>query len=265
MSHSCDHAVASAPRMTLADWLAEQPFTLTMSSGFFGFFAHTGMLEALVERGLRPARVTGSSAGALVGGLYAAGVDPAAIAQRLLSVRRVDFWDPAPGLGLLRGRKFRALLEAIVPGARLEAGRLPASLVVHDVLSHAPKSFSTGLLAPVIQASCAVPLLFQPIWLDGRPYLDGGILDRPGLSPVAAGERTLYHHLASRSPWRGTGSLEVPSRSELTSLVIEALPRSGPFKLAVGRAAYEQALAATRRALQQPIGKSVSERAFRHD
>ena len=59
--------------MKLYDWLEEQPFTLSMSSGFFSFFAHAGMLAALVDRGLKPAKLTGSSAGALVGGCYASG------------------------------------------------------------------------------------------------------------------------------------------------------------------------------------------------
>jgi len=49
---------------TLGDWLAERPFALAMSSGFFAFFAHTGMLAALLERGLVPRMVAGSSAGA---------------------------------------------------------------------------------------------------------------------------------------------------------------------------------------------------------
>ena len=56
-------------RQTHADWLREQPFTLALSAGFFGFFAHAGVLRALEEQELRPARVVGASAGALSGGL----------------------------------------------------------------------------------------------------------------------------------------------------------------------------------------------------
>jgi NTE family protein len=238
------------PAPTLADWLAEKPFTLTMSSGFFGFFAHAGMLEVLVERALRPRRVTGSSAGALVGGLYAAGIEPVEIARELVRVRRSDFWDPRPGLGLLRGARFRAALEKIVGHAQLEATRVPAQLVVHDLLSHRPVAVSSGSLACAIHASCAVPLLFQPVIIDGRPCLDGGILDRPGTTPLAAGERALLHHLESRSPWRVT--LATPERARATTLTLGALPRSGPFNLEVGPLAYERAKAATRAALALP-------------
>ncbi len=76
--------------ITLGDWLAEAPFGLGMSSGFFSFFAHTGMLTALVERGLRPAHLGGSSAGALVAGAFAAGVAPSALADVLLGLDRRD-------------------------------------------------------------------------------------------------------------------------------------------------------------------------------
>jgi NTE family protein len=238
---------------TLADWLAQEPFTLAMSSGFFGFFAHAGVLEALVEAGHVPRRVVGSSAGALVAGAYGAGVPPPELARELCAVRRAEFWDPGPGLGLLRGRRFRARLHALMGERRLEDAVLPTTLVVHDVLAHRPVPRGFGSMAAVIHASCAVPGLFQPVWLEGRPFLDGGILDRPALTALSPGERTLHHHLASRSPWRR--KLEVPRRDNLVALVLGGLPRSGPFALPAGPVAYARAREATRAALRQPVGE----------
>jgi len=56
--------------MTHHEWLAAAPYTLALGAGFFGFFAHTGVLRALEESGVsRPRRVVGVSAGALAGGL----------------------------------------------------------------------------------------------------------------------------------------------------------------------------------------------------
>ena len=81
------------------DWLASQPFTLALSAGFFGFFAHTGVLQALEEAGLRPRRIVGVSAGALAGGLWASGLSAAELAEELVRLRRVDFWDPGLPLG----------------------------------------------------------------------------------------------------------------------------------------------------------------------
>lgn len=240
---------------TLRAWLREGPFALGMSSGFFGFFAHTGVMTVLEDEGLLPARVAGSSAGALVGGLWASGVPAARIRDELLRLRREDFWDPRPGPGLLAGRLFRARLEALLPVRHFAACRVPAALSVWDVLSRRTRVLSEGPLAPAIQASCAVPGLFHPVWLEGRPLLDGGIADRPGILGLPAGERVLYHHLAARSPWRRQGSpaLEVPARPGLSALVIEALPRVGPFRLEEGARAFEMARRAAKDALDQPL------------
>jgi NTE family protein len=73
------------------------------------------------------------------------------------------------------------------------------------------------------------------------------------------GERVLYHHLASRSPWRrpGSPSLALPRRAGLTALVIEGLPRVGPFRLPAGAQAFEHARLATRRALAAPVDDGV--------
>jgi NTE family protein len=113
-----DAAVTRAP--TLGEWLAEAPFGLVMSSGFFSFFAHTGVLQALASRGLSPAHVAGSSAGALVTGAFAAGLPPDELARVLTGLSRGDFWDPRPGAGLLAGQKFDAILRRILPVTSFE-------------------------------------------------------------------------------------------------------------------------------------------------
>ncbi|MGB1581430.1 MAG: patatin-like phospholipase family protein, partial [Nevskiales bacterium] len=64
---------STKPTASLREWLSESAFGLTMSSGFFGFFAHSGMLSALEDEGLTPARLSGSSAGALTAALWASG------------------------------------------------------------------------------------------------------------------------------------------------------------------------------------------------
>lgn len=240
---------------TLGEWLSEGPFTLAMSSGFFGFFAHAGLISVLEERGLLPARVAGSSAGALVGGLWAAGLGAARLERELLELRRADFWDPAPGLGLLRGRLFRARVESLLPVRGFDECRVPARLSVFDVLGRHTRVLDSGPLAPAIVASCSLPGLFQPAWVERRPLLDGGILDRPGLAGVPAGTRVLHHHLAQRSPWRRPGSpaLEPPQRAGLVALVVRDLPRVGPFRLHRGA----QAFAAARRGAERALGLPV--------
>jgi NTE family protein len=238
-------------RPTLRQALAEAPFGLAMSSGFFGFFAHTGMLTALLEAGLVPVRVTGSSAGALVGGLWSAGLEPHQARAALEDLRRDEFWDPGPGLGLLRGKKFRALLERLLPARDFDKTRVPFAASVYDPLARRTVVVDDGAIAPAIHASCAVPVMFQPVRIGRRYYLDGGIADRPGLAGMPAGSRVFYHHLASRSPWRAQASMGIPARRDLFALAIHGLPRPSPFDLAVGPSAIDRAYESTRAALEK--------------
>jgi len=261
------HARAVTPRLiawpargdtravpTLRDWLREGPFTLGLSSGFFGFFAHAGVVTVLEEEGLRPARIVGSSAGALVGGLWGAGLPAARLREELLALRREHFWDPFPGLGLLRGRMFRLRLDAMLPVRTFEECPTAIALSAFDVLGWRTAVLSAGPLAPAIHASCAAPFLFQPVRIGARLYSDGGVRDRHGLAGAGTGARVLYHHLTSRSPWRRASSpaLRVPRRSGLRAVALEGMPRLGPFRLERASEAMERAADGMRAALSGP-------------
>lgn len=245
---------------TLRAWLARAPFALGMSSGFFGFFAHCGVLTVLEEEGLVPERVAGSSAGALVTGSWAAGLSAGHLAEELLRLERAHFWDPAPGPGLLAGRLFRRRLEELLPVPELGACRVPVAVSVYDLRRRAVRVLSDGPIAPALHASCAVPLMFHPVRHAGSWLVDGGVADRAGLAGLRDAPRVLFHHLASRSPWRAPGSpaLRIPRREGLTALVIDGLPRVGPFRLREGDRAFEAARRATRAALDRPLVDGVA-------
>jgi len=249
---------------TLRAWLSEGPFTLAMSSGFFGFFAHAGLLSVLEDEGLRPAAAAGSSAGALVAGAHAAGLPATALIDELSTLERAQFWDPSRrwgagrtssivgGLlqgGFLRGELFHARLRALLPVETFDACRIPLAISTFDVRARRTHVVREGELASAIAASCAVPGLFRPVSREGRWLLDGGIRDRPGVAGVPPGSRVLFHHLASRSPWRTQADMTLPARASLTSLVIEDLPRAGPNDLEAGKRAMKLAREAARRAL----------------
>ena len=240
---------------TLRDWLREAPFTLAMSSGFFGFFAHCGVLHALEEEGILPARAAGSSAGALITGAWAAGVEAARLRDELLSLHRKDFWDLGFGLGLLKGKLFQERLERLLPVHTFAECRIPLSLSLYDLRQRTTAIRQEGALIPAIQASCAFPFLFQPVRIEDGLFLDGGIADRPGLQGVPFEERIFFHHLASRSPWRRRQSpaLRLPQRPHLAALILHNLPRVSPFRLERGQIAYERAYQAAHTALDQPI------------
>jgi len=240
---------------TLREWLSASPFTLAMSSGFFGFFAHAGVMSVLEEEQLLPARISGSSAGALVGGLWAAGVSPRTICTQLVELRREHFWDVSLGFGLLRGARFRGILESHLHGRTFEECRVPLAISAFDLGARRTAVLRSGAVAPALHASCAFPLMFQPVQIGQRFYLDGGILDRPGLDGVEYGERVLHHHLVSRSPWRRPGSpaLRSPDRPNLKTVAIDALPRINPFRLERGAEAMRRAAEGMRAALSRPV------------
>lgn len=234
-----------------------------MSSGFFSFFAHTGFLSVLEEEGLLPARLSGSSAGALVGGLFASGLSTAALEDELLRLRREDFWDVSLGPGLLRGERFQTRIAALMPSPTFEACRIPVSVSVFHIRTRTTHVIERGELAPALCASCAVPGMFHPIRIQGTRYWDGGVLDRPGLLGMkeheARGGKVLFHHIESRSPWRARDSeaMTIPRRDNVVTVVLTDLPRSGPFKLDEGRKALRVAREKTRRALSAPIVDGV--------
>lgn len=241
--------------MTLRDWLKVEPYTLSMSSGFFSFFAHAGMLAALEQENLLPSKVTGSSAGALVGACWASGCSSEELKNRLFSLDKADFWDPSIGLGLLKGNRFRALVASVCKVDLLQECRVPVALSVFDLLTLKTKVFYEGAIQNTVSASCAFPLLFQPVRIGNRYYLDGGIKDRPGLEGVGEGERVFYHHITSRSPWRTKNSraLKVPERDNMQVLALDGLTRVGPSNLAAGKQAYEMALKKTVAALDSSM------------
>ncbi|HEX4460047.1 MAG TPA: patatin-like phospholipase family protein [Polyangia bacterium] len=246
---------------SLSDLLRREPFELILSSGFFGFFAHAGVVQALEEAALVPSLVGGSSAGALVTGLWGAGLPAALIRERLFALERRDFWDPDPLFGLakrrvgfLRGDRFERLLtDALEPiGVRTFAEcKLRVRLVAFDVAARKTVTLESGELAPAIRASCSVPGMFQPVQIASRHYLDGGIADRAGIAAASDGAVVLYHHLPTHSPWRRftPGLNRVPSRPRLHVLHEPALPRLSPFHLDRGPRAFDLARDMTLRAL----------------
>lgn len=239
---------------SLAELLQREPFTLCLSAGFFGFYAHGGMVSALETLGLRPTRIVGASAGAIVGGCVASGAELSDLQAFLFYLRRTDFWDPSAGAGLLRGERFDRMLRALMPTTRVEDFETEFSCSAWSLRERRSVPLSAGDVVPSIRASAAFPLLFQPVDIDGERYLDGGIGDRPGFVSLAPTERTLYHHLSTRSPWRMRGGASVmpPTGPSVLPLDLGSFRRLGPFSLGDGPKVWAEARERALRALTVP-------------
>ena len=246
------------PLSSRAELLGQEPFTLALSAGFFGFFAHTGFLSALEERGVRPHRVVGASAGALAGGLWSAGMKADVLKKELLALKRDDFWDPGlPIGGLLKGRKFddrlRRFLKAL-DVADLQDSPTPFSPVVYEVVRRETRALRRGDMVSAIRASCAVPMMFRPVRMGLNFYVDGGLYDRAGQTALMPGESVLMHYLPSNSPWSGIVHRDArPGVAQERCLTIQNLPKVSPFHLERGPDALEMARRETLLWLDEPI------------
>ncbi len=141
--------------------------------------AHLGALEVLDAAPVPVEIVTGTSAGAIIGALYAAGKSPRHIlrlAQRL-TLRQWLARDRS-GMGLFSTEGIRRLLEAeIGAGARIEHLPRPFAAVAVEMESPRQVIFDSGPIADAVCASAAFPGILAPVRIDGRYYLDGGLLD----------------------------------------------------------------------------------------
>ncbi len=202
----------------LQQLLEGKRFGLVLSAGYFGFYGHAGFLKGLASTGLKPSAYAGTSAGGMVAAYAAAGMPVHAIEELVLRQTRANFWDPDPigavlnadaaghGLtGLLKGERFRRLLEDTLGAPTFEDLPHPLLLVGANLTLGTHDVFTTGELAPRVHATCAYPGLFRAVPLDGNLYWDGGLVDKaPALSlhDSAAGkdlDAILVHFLPSKT------------------------------------------------------------------
>lgn len=163
---------------------------LCLNSSFLGYFAHAGFLRALLAFGIRPVAVSGASAGALVAGLFAAGVDPAEMLDLFISpdLRKV-FREPGAPLrgfatilnlpghtGALRGERAAALLRARLGVRRVEECQNPRlALSVTNLSAGRSEAVTSGPLADLILASGAFPGVFASRPVEDHWFWDGGV------------------------------------------------------------------------------------------
>ncbi len=162
---------------------------LSLGGGGARGYAHIGVIEVLEERGYQVVAVAGTSMGALVGGLHAAGVLPEYAAWvTALSQRDVlRLLDPAVrGPSAIRGDKVLGRVAELLDGARIEDLPIPFTAVATDLLARREVWFQRGPVDAAIRASVALPTIFPPVMLNGRLLVDGGLMNPVPIDPLAA-------------------------------------------------------------------------------
>jgi NTE family protein len=156
--------------------------------GARGFF-HVGAIEAIESRGIEIVGVAGTSMGALVGGVYAAGgLDAFADWSRSLTqsevLRMLDVVVTAPGV--IRAEKVIGRVREIVGDVRIEEFTIPFTAVATDLLSQREVWFQRGRLDIAIRASIALPGILTPVMLNGQLLADGGLMNPVPVAPIAS-------------------------------------------------------------------------------
>ena len=176
---------AAAQPSTLPPAIAPAPpaarlplrIALALGGGAARGFAHVGVIKALEAQGIYPELIAGTSAGSLVGALYAAGHNGFALQEQVLRVDEAQFSDwSLPDRGILKGEALQAYVNQAVGGRPLEKLNKTLAVVATDLQSGQSVVFRSGNTGMAVRASSSVPGVFQPVPIGGRDYVDGGLV-----------------------------------------------------------------------------------------
>ena len=159
---------------------------LALGGGAARGFAHIGVIKALEANGITPDLVVGTSAGSLVGALYAAGNNGSALQKMAIDMDEgaISDWSVpffSGPTGVLKGEGLQNYVNRAVQGQPIEKLKMPFGAVATDLKSGRPILFRRGNTGAAVRASSSVPGVFKPVRIGTIDYVDGGLV-----SPVPA-------------------------------------------------------------------------------
>jgi NTE family protein len=187
--------------------------SLVLGSGGARGLAHIGVIRCLEERGIEIAYIAGSSIGALVGGIYAAGKldDYAAWVSELRKHDIVKLMDWSFSRGaVLRGERIISVLRELIGEHEIEKLPIGFTAVATEINDKREVWLNRGPLFDAIRASIAMPLVFAPVERDGMLLVDGGLINPIPIAPT----------LNDAAAW--TVAVDLNARAETVSLNEEA-------------------------------------------
>lgn len=160
---------------------------LALSGGGARGIAHLGVLKALEELGLKPEMISGTSAGALFGALYAQGYSATEILQfvkqtKMVRILRLAF----SRVGLFKIEKLGKELGRYFPHNDFASLKIPLAVAATDITQGECVIFQEGELMRAVLASCCMPVIFRPIEFNNTGYVDGGLLNNLPIEPLKA-------------------------------------------------------------------------------
>lgn len=154
---------------------------LALGGGAARGFAHIGVIKVLEENGIVPDIVVGTSAGSLVGALYAAGNNGLALNKLALEMDEAEISDWSvpffsTATGVLKGEALQNYVNRTINNVPLEKLKMRFGAVATDLHSGQPILFQRGNTGVAVRASSSVPGIFQPVKINGHYYVDGGLV-----------------------------------------------------------------------------------------
>jgi len=158
---------------------------ITFSGGGARGIAHIGILKALIEVGIKPDIISGSSAGAIIGALYAYGYSPEEMFKIVQDTKLFRILRPAfTWTGLLTLEKTYDFFKSFIPTDSFKSLKIPLYICATDVKKGQSTFFSSGSLIRSVMASSAIPVIFAPVEINEKFYIDGGITNNLPVEPL---------------------------------------------------------------------------------
>jgi NTE family protein len=150
---------------------------LALGGGAAKGFAHIGAIKMLEASGIHIDVVAGTSAGSVVGALYASGMDAFAMQQAAISLDEASIRDVRLfSGGLVQGKKLQDYVDGLVRQRPIERLKLSFAAVATELETGQRTVFRHGDTGAAVRASCSVPGVFEPAAIGGRHYVDGGVV-----------------------------------------------------------------------------------------
>lgn len=177
---------------------------LALSGGSAKGFLHIGVLHYLEQIAHTPEIISGTSAGALIAVLYADGFTPLEIAELLTKKGFLGMTNfQIPQGGLFSTHNFHNMLRKNIRHKHLEDLEIPIRVLATDLDKGCSKVFSEGPTVDIVVASCSIPVLFNPVVIDGTYYVDGGLFKNFPVSTIRENCRTVIGVNLGQEPIEG--------------------------------------------------------------
>lgn len=150
---------------------------LVLGSGGARGYAHIGAIEVLEQAGIQPDMIVGTSAGSIVGSIYASGKPAIELRNIALSMKANDVRDFRIDLkGFFDGKKVEDYVNLQVDNVPLQDLKIPMFVVATDLKEGKKVVFNYGNTGQAVRASVAIPSMFIPTMIEEKEYVDGGLV-----------------------------------------------------------------------------------------